>query len=458
VGAGVSLYRLSRGEVDMWLSRSRWREVLAVGLPLLVLLVGAFWLAFQFVQPAPPRRVVMTTGSEQGAYHAFGKKYQAALAKAGITLELKPSAGSMENIARLNDPKSGVSVGFVQGGLTSSETSPDLSSLGRTFLEPLWIFHRADLKIDLLSGFAGKRIGVGPEGSGTRVLAMGLLKSSGITADNSTFLPQPSKDVVDLLLSGKADAIFLSMAPQSELVQKLLHDTSIKLFNFTQAEALSRLYPYLTRIVLPTGVIDLAANIPAQDVSLVAPGATLVVRSDLHPAIVGLLVNAAKDIHSGPGLFQKPGEYPMALDTELPMDADAARYYKNGLPFLQRYLPFHIAVFLERMMVMIIPVATILLPLIKIVPMAYNWRIKRRIMFWYGKLKSLERQVKTDRSPSHLATYRDEIKRIEEAVSVIPIPLNYYDQVYALRSAVALVHQRIMALSSPQLALTGAEV
>ena len=214
----------------MWfLSRPQWREVMAVGLPLLLLVAAAFFIAFQFVEPAPPRRIVMTTGSEQGAYHGYGKKYQAALAKSGITLELKPSAGSIENIKRLSDPAAGVSVGFIQGGLTNAEAAPDLASLGRTFLEPLWIFHRAELKIDLVSGLAGKQIAVGPEGSGTRPLATTILKASGVTAETATFLGASAKDSVEQLLTGKADAVFLSMAPQSELVQKLLHDRSIKL-------------------------------------------------------------------------------------------------------------------------------------------------------------------------------------------------------------------------------------
>jgi TRAP transporter TAXI family solute receptor len=428
-------------------SRLKSREFLSVGLPLLLVIAAIFAITYQFVGPAPPKRIVMSTGSEQGAYHGFGKKYAAILAKSGITLELRSSAGSIENMQRLTDPKSDVGVALIQGGLSNVETSPGLASLGRTFLEPLWIFHRADLKVELVSGLAGKRVAVGIEGSGTRPLALMILKSSGITPDNATLVGPTAKESADQLVAGQVDAVFLSMAPQSEVVQMLLRNPKIKVFNFSQAEALSRLYPFLTRVILPTGVIDLAANIPERDVALVAPGATLVIRDDLHPALVGLLVQAAKEVHSGPGLFQKPGEYPMALDTELPLDPDAARYYKNGPPFLQRYLPFALAVFLERMMVMIIPLATVAVPLSKILPMAYQWRVKRRILFWYDKLKKLERQVKTDKSPERLAAYRDEIQRIEEAVSVIPMPLTFSDQLYNLRGAVDLVRQRIMALS-----------
>jgi TRAP transporter TAXI family solute receptor len=423
------------------------REFLSVALPVLALVAAAFVLAYQFVEPAPPRRITMTTGSEQGAYHAFGKQYAAVLAKSGITLDLKPSAGSIENIKRLSDETSGVSVGLVQGGLATAETAPSLTSLGRTFLEPLWVFQRAANKADRLSALAGKKIAVGLEGSGTRPLATSILASSGVTAQSSTWVGLAAKASADALRAGEVDAIFLSMSPQSDLVQSLLRDPSIALFDFKQAEALSRLFPYLAKVMLPSGVMDLGANIPADDVTLVAPGAALVVRKDLHPALIGLLVGAAKEIHSGAGLFQKPGEYPIALDTELPLDADAARYYKNGAPFLQRYLPFWLAVFLERMTVMIVPIATILLPLFKIVPMAYQWRVKRRILYWYDKLKVLERQIAADRSPARVPGFQAEIARIEDAVSVIPIPLAFSDQLYGLRSAVELVRQRVGAIA-----------
>jgi uncharacterized protein len=429
-------------------SKSRLREIALIALPVLALVVGTFVLAYQFVEPAPPRKIALTTGNALGAYHSYGKKYQAALAKSGITIDLKPSAGTIENLARLTDPNSGVQAGLVQGGLANAEKHPGLTSLGRMYLEPLWLFHRADITITRLTDLAGKRVAVGPDGSGTRPLVTAILKASAITAENTTFLGPGSSDAADMLVAGQADAAFFALAAESEITQKLLRNPALKAYSFSQADALTRLYPYLTKIVLPAGVVDMAANIPAQDVTLVAPAATLVVRGDLHPAVVGLLVDAAKSIHGGAGLFQRPGEYPQAVDTEIPMDEDAARYYKNGLPFLQRYLPFWLAVFLERMTVMIIPIATILLPLFKVVPMVYQWRIKQRMLYWYDQLKKLERQIRNDRSPGRIEGYKAEIHRIEDAVSVIPMPLAFSDQLYTLRSAVDLVRQRISALQT----------
>ena len=432
------------GECTM---RFKTRELMLFVLPLLVV-VAAFALAYQFVEPAPPRTIAMSTGSEQGAYHGFGKKYAAALAKSGVTLELKSSAGTMQNLARLSDTKAPVQVALVQGGLATAETHPDLASLGRTFLEPVWLFYRAGLPVERIAALTGKRIAIGPEGSGTRPLATTLLKSSGVTEQTAMFIGPSAPDAVEMLLAGDVDAVILTMAVESPLVQKLLRSSTVKLFNFTQAEALTRLYPYLVKIMLPAGVVDLAANIPPQDVTLVASAATLVVRKDLHPALVGLLVNAAKDIHAGPGLFQKPAEYPQAVDTELPMEADAVRFYKNGPPFLERYLPFALASFLDRMRIMLIPIAGLLLPLFKIVPMAYQWSVKRRMVNWYRQLRALERRVRADRSPANIAAYQDEIHRIEDAVAGIPIPHAYTDQFYNLRSAVDLVRLRINSLAA----------
>jgi len=414
--------------------------------PLLLFILAGFALAYQYVEPPPPRHIVMATGTEKGAYYAFGKKYAEILSRSGVSLEVRRSAGSIENIALLNDPKSGVQAALVQGGLADDVSNPDLSSLGRVFLEPLWVFHRADLKVEHLSDMKGLRIAVGPEGSGTRPLVTALLGASGVDAANATFLGANSAESAQLLLDGTADVIFFTMAAEADLVRSLLHAPKIKVLNFEQADALTRLFPYLVKIVLPAGVVDMAQNIPAHDVTLVAPAASLVVRRDLHPAIVGLLVSAAREIHSGSGLFQKGGEYPQALATELSLNENAAHYYKYGPPILQRYLPFGLATFLERMRIMIIPIAGILLPLGRILPMIYQWRIKQRIFRWYDQLKHLERDLRADKSPERLPQYLERIHHIEDQVSVIRVPRAFSDLLYNLRSAIDLVRQRIAAI------------
>lgn len=430
-----------------FVSARQLREIALIALPLIALVFGAFAIAYQFVEPAPPRKLTISTGGPKSSYTVSAERYAKILESSGIKLEIKTSAGSIENLSRLMDPKSDVQVAIVQGGIASTKANPRLVSLGRLFVEPLWVFYRGDLKIERIADLVGKKVAVGAEGGGTRVLAMTLLESNRVNAGNATFVSSHGAEAGEQLMTGEIDAAFFTLSPNGELAQKLLRAPNVKLLSIKQAEAYTRLYPYLSRVVLPAGVIDLAANIPAEDVTLVAPVGLMVAREDLHPALVTLLVEAAKEVHAEAGLFQKPNEFPQAVDAELPMDDHAARIHRNGPPFLQRYFPFWLATFVDRMAVMIIPIATILLPLMKIVPMAYQWRIRRRIMFWYDRLKKLEAQMRADKSLDGHAAHADEIKRIEDAVAVIPVPLMYSDQLYSLRSAVELVRQRISGLS-----------
>ncbi|MCH9809029.1 MAG: ABC transporter substrate-binding protein [Alphaproteobacteria bacterium] len=426
-------------------TQPQFKELLLLAVPAILAVAFAFWFAYQFVEPAPPSNVAIATGSETGGYFAFAKRYKALLAKSDINLEVKSSAGSLQNLATLRDDKSGVTLGLLQGGISNRERDPQLVSLGRVFLEPVWVFYRSDAQFDRLGQLQDKRIAIGPEGSGTRALALELLAANQLTANNTTILDHGGAKAAQALRDGEADAIFLVLSPQAALVADLLKDPQIRLMSFSQAEAYTRLFPYLSRVSLPAGVIDLANQIPSNDVTLVAAQAALVARNDVHPAIVGLMVQAAREVHKEGGIFQRVQEFPKPNDPEYPMQEDAERLYTQGPPFLQRFLPFWLANFIERSLIMIIPVATIMLPLIKVVPWLYEFRIRRRILHWYGQLKALEKEV-DDESVVEKARYSEEIKRIEGAVSKIPVPLHYSDKLYELRGAVDLVRQRIAAL------------
>ncbi len=434
-------------------STRQWREILLIVLPVLALLAIGIAFAFQFVEAAPPRRIVMTTGSAQGAYTKYAEQYATILARSGVTLDVKPSAGSIENIERLLDRRSSYQLAFVQGGIADPAAQPGLVSLGRAFLEPMWVFHRANLDIDSLSDLKGLKIAVGAEGSGTRVLAMKLLDANKISEKNASLLGLKPSDSADQLIAGDIDAAFYTMAAASELAQRLIHAPNVRIANMKQADAYTRLFPFLQKIILPAGVTDLGLNLPATDIAMVAPVASVVARQDLHPALVALLVEAMKEVHAQAGLFQKANDFPQALAADLPLHTDAARFHKTGLPFLQRYLPFWLATFLDRTAILLIPLATISLPLVRIVPMMYQWRIRRRILFWYDRLKKLEARVRADSSPEALPSYTVEIAQIEDAVGVIPVPYMYSDQLYNLRSAVELVRQRLASREQMALAV-----
>ncbi|MEZ5843946.1 MAG: TAXI family TRAP transporter solute-binding subunit [Hyphomicrobiaceae bacterium] len=419
------------------------RELLWIGVPAMALVLGAFWLAYQFVEPAPPRRIAITTGGETGAYYRFGKRYSEILARSSVSLEVRSSKGSIENLARLREASSGTQLALMQGGIANEATAPGLVSLGRVFLEPLWVFHRIDGPLDRLTGLAGKRIAIGPEGSGTRVLAEALLAANGIGAGRATFLPLGGQAAADALAAGTLDAVFLTLAPEAPLIQKLLGTPTLRLMNFAQAEAYARRMPYLSHVVLPMGAIDLAANVPARDIHLVAPMAAVVAREDLHPALIGLMVQALQEVHRAGGMFQRAGEFPRMFDPEFPVAEDAERVYKQGPPFFQRFLPFWLATFIERMAVMALPFITVLYPLVKLVPMGYDWRVRGRIFYWYGKLKTLERAIDADVGNYERRRHLAQVRTIEQEVAKIPVPVFYSVDYYDLRAAIDLVRQRI---------------
>lgn len=430
-------------QLSLWTQIREMSHILA---PAALVVLGAFWLASRFVEPAPPKELSIATGGTSGAYYAFGKRYAEALAKAGIRLDVRGTAGSVENAKLIGDPASGIAVALLQGGITDGKALENVVSLGRVFLEPVWVFYRSSETIERLSQLKGKRIAVGPEGSGTRALAEALLKPNDVAGGGTTLLPLATAPAVEALGKGEADAIFLVLAPEAPAIQSLLRDNRFRLMSFPQAEAYTRIFPYLSKVVLPQGVVDLVRNIPEQDVTMVAASAALIARADLHPALIGLLVEAAQSAHAGGNLFTRAGEFPKSVDPEFPMSEDAERFYKSGQSVLKRILPFWLATFVERMIVMIVPIAGILIPLIKVVPRLYQWRIKRRIFYWYEQLKQLEGRVNRDVTLSRIEAYRAESDRIEAAVMVIPMPIYYSEQLFNLRSAVGLVRQRIYAL------------
>ena len=333
-----------------------WRDIVFVALPSLLLAVAAFWLAAQFIKPAPPDQLIISTGGEGGAYQRFAARYKDVLARYGITLVEKPSAGSSENLARLRNPDFAVDAGFIQGGTARPVEDDELVSLGDFYYEPLWVFCRetALRASDKLQDLKGKRVAVGGVGSGTHELAMELLGANGINAQNTRLIEAGGLGLFERLQKNEIDAVLVVGPTQSALVWSLLYTPGVRLMSLTHAEAYTRRFPYLARLVLPRGAIDLTQDIPPHDVQLVSPMAGLLVRDDTHPALIDLLMQAASEVHGEPGVFQKPRDFPRTGHSEFPLSKEAERYYKSGRPFLQRYLPFWAATLIDRMVVMVV--------------------------------------------------------------------------------------------------------
>lgn len=430
------------------------RDLLVASGPTVLAVLAVVVLAYIWVDPAPPRKLTMATGQFNSAYEEFGRQYAARLARDDIRLTLQPSLGSAENLERLIDGKADVA--FVQSGSTGDGQAQahlgdnGLVSLGSLFTEPVWLFLREGAKVAHLTDLKGKRINLGPEGTGVPRLFRQVLDANGIEPKDLHIGALENTPATVELLAGRIDGLVFSSAPEAPLIQMLLQTPGIKLFNFTQADAYTRRLPFLTHVVLPRGIVDLGRDIPAQDYHLIAPTATLVARERLHPALVGLLVKSAGEIHGKAGWFQQQGQFPSPKYTEIPVAAEAARYYRDGPPFLQRYLRFWLANLFERLWVVVVALAALLIPLSKIVPPIYVWRVRSRVYRWYGELRAVEQALEGERNvsgPQAREEVREELLHrlddIEDRVNHISIPLAYADELYRLRSHINFVRERV---------------
>lgn len=423
----------------------RRRDLLLIGVPMLALIIAAFWLMYHFAQPAPPKTLVFATGVPEGSYQVFAARYKDEFTRNKINLDILPTNGAVDNLNRLLDPKQNVDAAFVQSGVVNGRDTTGLVALGMAYPEPLWIFYRgAAVPLDSLDQLKGKRIAVGPEGSGTRMLALELLKAHGIDSAPTVLSPLGGIAAVGAMAANEIDAAFVVGAAQSGAVWAMLYTPGIELFHFNQAEAYARQFPHLSVLSLPRGAIDLQNNIPKRDIQLVAPTAMLVARESLHPALIDLLLQAATGVHGSAGLFQKAGQYPTANGVEIPISKEAERYFKSGKPFLQRYLPFWAATLLDRLAVMLIPALAILFPVFKAAPYLYSWRIRSRLFRHYGELKLLEIQSQQKPESKTQQEWLAELDRIEQAANRMPTPLAFSDQVYTLREHVHMVRKNIL--------------
>ena len=422
---------------------SRRRYVLIASITAVaVLFIAVVWVV-AILHPMPPRTVVMTTGAEGGAYQEFGKRYREIFKEAGIELRLMPSDGGIENLRRLRDPNSGVSAGFVQGGTASERESPDLFSLGTVSYEPVWFFYRGAYPGKKLERLRGKRVSIGPEGSGTRDIALKIFARVGIDPGVAEFLPLPPEVAGEKLLEGQIDAAVMVAAWESPVVRRLLASEAVDLMSFQLADALVALYPYLNKVVVPEGVGDMVRSRPSADVVLLAPQTSLVVRKELHPAIQYLLLEAATEIHSAPGIFQKAGRFPAPESVDLPLSDQARHFYKSGPPFLQRYLPFWVAVLLGQMLVLLIPVVGALYPLVRFLPAIYDWSMRRRILRLYGELKILDGELESRNAEGKRGDLAMRLDRLETRANHLNVPVYYANMLFMLRRDIQLVRGRL---------------
>lgn len=408
-----------------------------------VIIVAGFW----FFRSAPPDTLIITSGDEGSRFQRDAEKYAKILARNGVKLKILPSEGSLENLERLENYSFRVDIGFVQAGVAKGKNNDKLVSLGSTSYEPLYIFYRSNKPIDVLSQFSGKRLAIGEDGTGTQVLALELLAMNGIKPGGTTKLLEIDDDESQkALLEGKVDAAFMmSDSASSKIMHDLLRKPGIRLFDFIQADAYTRRIGYLSKLVLPKGSIDFGKNIPDHDVNLISPTVELIARSDLHPALSDLLLEAATEVHSRASMFQRRGEFPMPLEHEYRISADANRYYKSGKSFLYRYLPFWMASMVNRILVVFLPMVLILIPGLKSIPAIFRWRMKLRIYRWYRLLLVVEQDMIANLTPEKRAELLGRLDRIEEEVNKMKVPASFADQFYVLRGHISFVRERLIS-------------
>jgi len=407
-----------------------------------ITLVG-FIVAYQFVEPAPPRTITIGTGDKSGAYYAFAQRYQEILAREGVTLEIRSTAGSVENVGLLEAEKGGVEIAFVQGGIGDPTTHTGLQSLASLYFEPLWVFHHKELKIKRLPDLLAKRVIVGPEASGTKAITLKLLEANGVNATSATLLPLGGEEAVKAFLGKKADVAFFVISPQSPIIQNLLSKEDIRLLSFERGEAYQRANRFLSLLKLPEGVMDFKKDIPGRDIHLLAPAANLVVRNDFHPALVDLLLGAAVEVHSPPGLFQDLNEFPSQKYIDFPLHREAERYFRFGPTLLKKYLPFWAAVFFERIKVMFLPLVTLLIPFIRFFPPSLRWRMRSRIYRWYRNLEEVDLKGRLSASIDEIRSWTLELEKIEREVMRVTVPPSYAGELYNLRTHIAHVRESL---------------
>ena len=422
-----------------------WRDLALTLGPYILLVAVAFWLAYHFVRPAPPDTITITSGPVGSVFQATAERYRKILSPEGITLQVLPSEGSLENLKRLSDPNVKVDVGFVQGGLANLVDPGELMSLGSVFYEPVLVFYRSRRPIGRLSELDGQRIAIGGKGSGTRVLAETLLKANGIDAKGPTkFLDLDGKAAEEALLTRQADAVFfMGDSAAAANMSDLIHAPGIRLFDFVQGDAYVRRFRYLSKLELPPGAFDLGKNVPDKPIAIIAPTVELIARSDLHPALSDILIEAAREVHGRATLLQNAGEFPAPLEHEYRLSDDALRYYRTGKTFAYKHLPYWLASLVDRALVMLVPVVVILIPGLRIVPLLYRWRISRRIYRRYGELMALEREAFAQPNPERRAEILKRLDEIEQRVITVKLPGAFADQLYVLRQHIAFVREQL---------------
>jgi TRAP transporter TAXI family solute receptor len=412
---------------------------------LIVLMVASLLYAlFRYIEPPPPKVITISAGAKTGAYYQFAQRYALEMKKHGIELKVLESSGSVENLARIQDPKAGVGFALIQSGIANgeAETYQSLESLASISYEPVWVLSNPETKIARLTDLVGKRIAIGAQGSGTRPVALELLAANGIKEGNASLLPLSAADAAAALAKNEIDAMITISSPSAPLIVLAL-EGGASVLEFDQADAYARRYPWLAKVVLPKGSASFAKNFPSNDISLIAASANLVARTDTHRAIAFLMMDIASEVHANAGPLHNLKQFPNEQNLQFSQSEESKRFFKTGRPVLQRYLPFWLANLIERLLVSIVPALAIGIPLAKLIPAFFEYREKAAVLLLYDEADGLDKQQQTGALKGD--TMRQKLDDIEARLGRLKLGASRHVDVYNLRGHLDVLRARIKA-------------
>jgi TRAP-type uncharacterized transport system substrate-binding protein len=418
---------------EPWLRRGGW----------LLLAAAVLALVLGIVLNGPPHSLVIATGPTGSYFDRTAQLYAARLRQEGVRAELLPTEGALDNLQRINADRTRVDVAFTHGGMTDATASPGLVSLGSVAYEPLWVFYRKPLgTLTTLGQLKGLRLVLGPAGSGANFLSRKLLLAAGLDARNATLLEADVGEARRMLAGGQADAAFFMDPPETPYIHDMFTLDGVAVMNMVQAEGLRRNLPFLHVLSIPRAAVDLVRSQPPDDIQVVATTVVVVARRQVHPALAYLLMSIIDAVHEPPTLLQSENEFPADKDVDLPLSDQAEHYYKDGKPFLQRYLPFWLASLVQRLLTVLVPLFAVLVPLVNVLPRMLQWRIQRKITRCYQRLMLLERRVSREPRQGLQQEFQQLAELVDGYLHDKSIPAS---DVYILKEHIELVRSKMAA-------------
>jgi TRAP transporter TAXI family solute receptor len=436
------------GLLSRWRAGFGGRALALVAVPSALIVAGVFYSAYRIVDPLPPARFAISAGTPGSSYWGYAQRYRAILARDGVDLEVRTSEGAAENLAALRDKSSGVAAALATSGVAPAADAKDLAALGAVYQTPLWIFYRSPDTLTRFSELAGKRVAIGTPGGTVKQFATDVLAASGALKPSTTLVELTLARALDALNAGEVDAILMPGTLDTEVVQRALAAPGLRLMNLEQADAISKIVPTFSHVVVPRGLLDLGKDRPGEDIHLLATANSVIVRNDLHPALQYLLLKAMKEVHSPPGPFQRFAEFPAQHPQDLPLSPTAARFYRSGPPLVHEYATFWVAVLLDRAIFVLGPVVAVLIPIMGFAPALYRWLNRRRIWRWYRSLAELESEIAADPRGERAHDHDARLREIDANLRRLNVPPSFANELYGLKQHVQLIHDQLHAAAT----------